>query len=398
MGLINSINKLYSHTCPECLSEALAMFPIETLASGKESEKSLLDAVRNGLTENVVKDLSRVYTDNFHKAITGVFGDVKPESKYFRHVQEFKLNTARFAQFKSQRCIDMLTNAFNADPANFDAKGGQIIKLFKRWQASEYNTAVARSRSAKQFINFLEQKELYPNIEWLQSRAAVADEIHRRYWGIILPVVHPFWTEHIPGDHWGCQCDIHNTDKPATAVPRKILAPVRGLEGNPAITGELFTDTHPYIRKAKDVDKVNKSVIKEVVKPAILDYKQTIPLHKALIVESANIATGKMLIIRRVADDIYEHAGSDFKLQTYGVGLEHKIKDWAYVGWTAVKKGKHPEAAYFLYYKKVMNGLVRFLNVKVHKTFNAEVPYAVTEFVEKTKKGLPKDIGDYIKK
>lgn len=65
---------------------------------------------------------------------------------------------------------------------------------------------------------------------------------------LMLPIEHPFWSEHKPGDRWNCKCELRQTDKNATALPVSDgkSDPMRGLESNPAKAEELFSDHHPY--------------------------------------------------------------------------------------------------------------------------------------------------------
>ena len=53
-----------------------------------------------------------------------------------------------------------------------------------------------------------------------------------------------------PGNLWNCKCDWEETDDPVTND--NPTTPVRhdGLEGNPALTGEVFTDNCAYIKNA----------------------------------------------------------------------------------------------------------------------------------------------------
>ncbi len=141
---------------------------------------------------------------------------------------------------------------------------GKILKQFARWQATEYNTTVARCRTAKQFEQFQAESHLYPNLEWLATRSATPRELHLSFVGIVLPMDDPFWNENQPGNLYNCKCDWKTTDAPITGSPVKVVKPSPGLEGNPAKTGEIFTDTHSYYGKAKNVDIVESFVEKFV--------------------------------------------------------------------------------------------------------------------------------------
>ena len=68
-----------------------------------------------------------------------------------------------------------------------------------------------------------------------------------------LPINHPFWEKHRPGDRWNCKCSLAQTDEPANDEVIRDFYPVPaqpGLDNNPAEDGKLFSDTHPYITKA----------------------------------------------------------------------------------------------------------------------------------------------------
>lgn len=318
MGQLDLDNMYFKNTCSHCLSDAINNFPIVELARITQTQKSVLEDIKNGFDGKVHPDLFNFYKDNYHKAITGVFGEVDINSKYFSKVQEFKLNTSRFAAYKASHCTESLKNSFALDPAKFAKGGEKILKQFTRWQAVEYNTTTARCRSAKQFMQFLEDKELYPNMEWLPSRAAEPEAVHQGYWGTILPIDDPFWQSNQPGDRWGCKCDWQNTDKEPTGQPKVTAVPIKGLDGNPASTGELFTDKHNYITKA------SKDIQTDLIELSYKDNKGNFPINviadKIEIAE--NVATGRNLVdnIKDIDLKIREHIIKDgIKNQEYSI-------------------------------------------------------------------------------
>ena len=66
----------------------------------------------------------------------------------------------------------------------------------------------------------------------------------------MLPVDHPFWSKHRPGDRWNCKCSLEATDDDTTPVPDdeaiRLSPPQKGLESNPGKTAQLFDQSHPY--------------------------------------------------------------------------------------------------------------------------------------------------------
>lgn len=137
------------------------------------------------------------------------------------------------------------------------------MHTFNRYQDAESSTATARARTAKQFEEYLQPDNvrLFPNLKWLPSRSADPRISHTAFYYHIWAKDDPFWRTNAPGTEWNCKCDIEETDEPTTdnsAMPEATIP--LGLEGNPAHTGEIFTDNASYIRMAgrnrKERDRV----------------------------------------------------------------------------------------------------------------------------------------------
>ena len=87
---------------------------------------------------------------------------------------------------------------------------------------------------------------MLPNLRWVPSTAAEPNAEHRAYWNTVLPIDHPFWSRHKPGDRWGCQCSLEATDDPVTNTPTSIDHASPGLDNNPGRDGRIFSESHPY--------------------------------------------------------------------------------------------------------------------------------------------------------
>ena len=127
-----------------------------------------------------------------------------------------------------------------------------VLRRYNSYQAAEYNTAVARTRTAKQWEKFASDNNvrLFPNIRWIPSRSANPREAHKAFWNRIWAKDDPFWDENTPGSLWNCKCDWEQTNKPVTDGNPSSRIAHKGLTGNPAKTGQIFTDSHPYIANA----------------------------------------------------------------------------------------------------------------------------------------------------
>lgn len=122
------------------------------------------------------------------------------------------------------------------------------------WLRTEYDTAIIRAHTAADWRRFERDKDIMPNLRWMPTTSPEPDSVHRFYWQkkLTLPIDHPFWKRHRPGDRWNCKCMLEQTDEPANPEVLDDIEdtpPQRGLENNPGKDGHTFSDTHPYFPK-----------------------------------------------------------------------------------------------------------------------------------------------------
>ncbi|MDR0295159.1 MAG: hypothetical protein LBH91_03075 [Prevotellaceae bacterium] len=213
-----------------------------------KGDAELINHIYNYGTGGVNDTLLQRYAGGFDKAVTQVFGAGR---QYPELEQTLRLNAGRFGTYKTYDLCRELERAREAGLSldEFQEFVGGSIGLYNGYQRTEYNTMVARSRTAKQWERFKEEKLHYPNIEWLRTSSAKPRAEHLGYAGLILPMDDPFWTNNQPGNLYNCKCDWRSTDKAATQAPDTDYKPAAGLEGNPAQTNELVTERHPYFNR-----------------------------------------------------------------------------------------------------------------------------------------------------
>lgn len=124
----------------------------------------------------------------------------------------------------------------------------------RAWLQTEYNTAIRRAHDEAEWERFMEDADIYPNLEWMPSTSAQPGADHKIFWGTVLSKDDPFWSEHRPGDRWNCKCSLRQTDKeadkPGVRWKRgKGDEPQAGLKTKPG-SGEIFSDDHPYFPKS----------------------------------------------------------------------------------------------------------------------------------------------------
>lgn len=206
------------------------------------------------------------YSKDFRNTVDRVFGE-----EYQELADQLRANVSRFAAYKSnyvKTAFEDNSKAFSGD--DLKAANEASKNQFCVWTETELATASARARTAKQFSEFNEpdRKELFPCLKWLPSRAANPRITHRQFWDGVWRKDDDFWKRHQPGTEWGCMCDIEECDdepkEPKDYSRKKEPKVPKGLDGNPSVTGEIFTDKVGYIRKADDsVEKLALKIVRK---------------------------------------------------------------------------------------------------------------------------------------
>ena len=189
--------------------------------------------------------------------VSGVETGYQAPSGESRFLQELRTNTEVFAAFKAHRMgRDMASQLLdeNGNVKSFQQfkkdTEGIVDHHVNAWLRTEYDTAIRRAHRAAEMRQFIEEADVFPNIEWLPSTAVNPRESHMPFYHHIWSIDDPFWEKHKPGDEWGCQCGWASTADPVTdntgLDDDEVAPPSPGLGGNPAKTAQVFSDDHPY--------------------------------------------------------------------------------------------------------------------------------------------------------
>lgn len=281
--------------------------PLITLSANTGVVREVWEAKGDKLNNTLFDN----YNKNYQKGINNVFNKVSPKDELYDLSQQFRLNAANFAAHKAYKVTGELEAIKKATTNYSDYKSlsKPIIAKYDQYQKTEYNAMVARSRTAMQWDRFQGEKHLYPNLEWLPSRAAHPREEHIKYYGLILPMDDPFWQQNQPGNEWGCVCDWKTTDEDTTSQPEETYIPSEGLEGNPYETGELITENHSYFKNAPDWVERNSKLLADddIVYSDIPTKKGSLQSH--ILTENDNdykskISISKSLLNKGIFNDI----------------------------------------------------------------------------------------------
>lgn len=192
---------------------------------------------------------------------------------------QLNANVTRFAAYKAYHATQQIKQA-----KTDGSEPEPVLHKYNRWQATEYATTVARCRTARQFADFNSRADLFPCLRWLPSRSASPREEHRMFWNRVWRKDDPFWQTNQPGNLWNCKCDWEETDdEPTDGNPANTIA-AQGLEGNPAITGEVFSPNASYFDVSDEQIKTINSFGRDMYKKNKPE-KCTVTTHEGDIID-----------------------------------------------------------------------------------------------------------------
>lgn len=233
------------------ISEEVVAQAMANIYYKKINPKTEID---RGLFHEVLNIINAATATGFRQAA------YNPTGEFQRQIES---NNAVFSAFKVHAQQNAMAARLLDDKGNlkpFSKWKKEVTPIAnhhnKVWLRTEYDTAVIRAHRTADFVRFKAQSDVLPNIKWLRTSSHTPGQDHAPFWSlpVILPVGHPFWNEHRPGDRWNCKCSWRATDEPATKditleVPPSSM-PHRGLDNNPATDGQIFNDNHPYFPKS----------------------------------------------------------------------------------------------------------------------------------------------------
>lgn len=314
------MDSLYGNCCSDCGDfrnevEATISFSPEALEAG-------LRKIYEGFNvqDEVEQDFFEETLRLFNEAMKAGFAASEYKSLKQRFIDEVMHNNEVFSAFRTHRMQNdmaarLLDEDGNLKPFRQWRKDIEDIAdhYCNRWLQTEYDTAVIRAHRAADWKRYEDQSDVYPNVRWMPTTSAVPDSYHRQYWEakLTLPVGHPFWKEHRPGDRWNCKCSLRQTDEPATTGYVADFKPVPaqpGLDNNPADDGKLFGDSHPYYTAAypgakeaaeKVTDKMLDTVYNREVSLKVKKIEDEIRMNKKYETGVCIDSNGKVLVDKR---------------------------------------------------------------------------------------------------
>lgn len=191
----------------------------------------------------------KLWQEYYDQLSEGIDSGYSPDTEFYDEdlALQLKENIAEFSSFKEtsfrKQLEAMLTEDGDFLPwSKFREKAMSVSGDYnKRWLKTEYHQTVASANMAGKWKSFEANKDLYPNLKYVDAGDDRVREKHRQWDGTILPLNHPWWDSHYPPSDWGCRCDAVPTDEdPTVEVPEGEVK--KGFDNNSGKTGKVFTD------------------------------------------------------------------------------------------------------------------------------------------------------------
>ena len=340
------MNELYGNDCPHCggfrdEESVDIVFDADVLARMLREIYGGLDvrdAVQRDAFEETLRIFNRATAEGLSQAAYQDYDDL--------FLEQLRTNNEVFSAFRVHRMQnDMAARLLdgNGRLKPFDRWAEDVRDISSHyavsWLRTEYATAVIRARQAAEWKGFRAEADVLPNLRWMPTTSPEPDNLHRQYWQarLTLPVGHPFWEQHRPGDRWNCKCSLRQTGEPATAEAVAGFSPVPpapGLDGNPADDGRLFSASHPYFTKAHPGAKeaVEEFLEEEVHYTLIPTQRGRLRIHDGhgKNEREENIRVGKYLAEKHgydidLQDNPQNKPSADSYNRTLGVFQEYKV-------------------------------------------------------------------------
>lgn len=199
-----------------------------------------------------------------------VVNDTYKELQQFADLKlQMQTNASVFAAFKSHKQSNDLAKLLLNDNGEirsfyeFRKATVDIVKEYNvTWLQAEYDVAQRSARMAANWVTFQKSADVYPNLEYKPSRAATPREAHKPFYGIVLPIDHPWWDTHFPPNGWRCKCTVRPSRKAVTEQPTG-GAVEKGFDFNPGKQKQLFANSHPYYEVA--TAQVQNSITEQAI-------------------------------------------------------------------------------------------------------------------------------------
>lgn len=278
----SKVNRLYSlHCCGQIVRLHLPVNPFEGLIELNWEQvysnvEQLYQDIANGkikpeaLNEDFVREYVTTLSKPFKEGLSADFDNPNFTEPNYNFLREARTNLFHFAGAKTYQELRDLNDLFfkngkvvgfaefKRNVSQYETKVKKVKDQYRGdWLRAEYNHAVSTSQSAARWIEAEEVSDIFPNLIYRTVNDGRVRDSHKVLDKTVKPINDPFWDEFTPPNGWNCRCRVESTSEPVTDKEILLKLP-KEFKNNPAKTGVIFKESHPYFTEHK---KIREAII-----------------------------------------------------------------------------------------------------------------------------------------
>jgi SPP1 gp7 family putative phage head morphogenesis protein len=182
-------------------------------------------------------------------------------------VQQLKQNIYKFSGAKAYHQLAEMNSLLVDEKgkirsfSEFKRKVDVVHETYNRnYLQAEYQTAKRSAQASRQWKDFENNKDLFPNLKYMTVGDDRVRHDHSKLHGIVKPVGDAFWDTYYPPNGWRCRCYVKSTTEGETKVSTEVK-PDNGFGINVGKINQVFDEnSHPYfVFPAGDAKTVKKA-------------------------------------------------------------------------------------------------------------------------------------------
>lgn len=202
----------------------------------------------------------------------GYYKDQVP-SKMRQHLLEFSGSKA----YRFLSDIEGQKQGSSSEQDFIEKAKKEASKQFGTWQVTEDRNVARSAQTAKEWKDFIRDKDIFPNLKYRTMLDSEVREAHAANEGIVKRIED--WDATPPFDY-NCRCWLEQTDEPVTT--RRDLVDINpDFNTNPGKSGEVFSKEHSYFKDSKPV--------KDEIRAKYEGFKELAPINHTIKVGDNNI-------------------------------------------------------------------------------------------------------------
>ena len=245
---------------------------VEKIARDMQSGK----IKRGQLNEEMVRETFNELRSGVAKGYGADFSKLGENADRDRAVLAMQRNVFRFSGAKTYAQLTELNNKLIRDGkvVTFQEFKDEALKINDQYNLNylqaEYQTARQSGHHARNWAQYIEDIDIFPNLEYRTAGDKRVRDEHKDLAGTIAPVNSPFWDKYYPPNGWRCRCYVVQTAAPASVSLPKDPNVKPEFEINVGKDTTIFKEngkgSHPYFTLLRDNIEALSEVDRQMVK------------------------------------------------------------------------------------------------------------------------------------